>query len=166
MKLKYYFLLISLLSLLFNGQLQAHQKNEATTRVIFNERTANIEIIHRFTIHDAEHASKQLFGSTIDILHDHFSQKQFANYVSKNFTLKKLSGEPLIITHVGVEIAGAYLWIYQETPIIDTIKGFNIEHSALTEIWSSHVNLLNIERNKKVCSLVFKAPVKEQEICF
>ena len=155
-----------LLNLLIGSQLLAHQKKEAITRVIFNERTSSIEIIHRFSLHDAEHASKQLFGISMDILKSAFSQKHFADYVIKNFTLKFLTGEAAELANVGFEIDGRYIWVYQETPLMKDIKGFAIGHSALHDIWPEHVNLINIERNKKVRSLVFKGTSGTQQITF
>ncbi|RLA04226.1 MAG: hypothetical protein DRQ47_03720 [Gammaproteobacteria bacterium] len=151
---------------LIPGELAAHQKKEAITRIIFNQRTSNIEIIHRFAIHDAEHASKKLFGTSFDILGNTFSQKHFADYVAKNFSLKNLSGDPLTISEVGFEIAGQYLWIYQETPLQADIKGFIIKNNALRDIWSDQVNLVNIERNKTVRSLIFKSSLDEQQLTF
>jgi len=147
------------------GQLSAHQKKEAITRLILNERTVNIEIIHRFSIHDAEHAAKQLFGAAVDILDDRTSQKQFADYVNTNFTMKRLSGKSLNLKTVGFEIEGRYIWIYQETPLLEVEAGFIIAHNALREIWPQQVNLLNIERkNQSVRSLIFKGATSEQRI--
>ncbi|MCP3675958.1 MAG: hypothetical protein GY829_16040, partial [Gammaproteobacteria bacterium] len=93
-----------------SGQLFAHQKKESITTVIFNERTANIEIIHRFSVHDAEHSAKQLFGTAFDLLNDTTSQKQFADYINKNFSMKRLSGELLPLKTVGFEIEGRFIW--------------------------------------------------------
>ena len=98
-----------LLNLLIGSQLLAHQKKEAITRVIFNERTSSIEIIHRFSLHDAGHASKQLFGISMDILKSAFSQKHFADYVINNFTLKFLTGGAAELANVGFEIDGRYI---------------------------------------------------------
>lgn len=152
--------------ILMSGQLQAHQKKEAVTRVIFNQRTENIEIIHRFLIHDAEHAAKKLFGNTADLIENKTSQQQFSEYVVENFSIKNLSNQPLPLSTVGFEIDGRYIWIYQETPLQSEIKGMTITNNALRELWSAQTNLLNIERNKKVRSLIFKGPLAEQTITF
>ena len=164
--LKFVSISLLLLSVVTTGQLSAHQKKESITRIIFNQRNANIEIMHRFSLHDAEHSAKQLFGKTMDILGDTFAQKHFADYVNDSFTIKRLSGETLPLTLVGFEIEGRHLWIYQETPMQDAIKGLSITHGALRDIWPEQVNLVNIERNKKVRSLVFKGAVGELQVVF
>ena len=124
-----------LITILVGGDLSAHQKKEAITRVIFNQRTSNIEIIHRFSIHDVEHASKRLFGKSADILSDSTSQQQFTGYVNNNFTMKRLPGSVLTLTNIGFEVDDTYLWIYQETPLQEAIKGLLITHGALIDIW-------------------------------
>ncbi len=150
-----------------SGQLFAHQKKESITTVIFNERTANIEIIHRFSIHDAEHSSKQIFGTTFDLLSDTTSQKHFADYINKNYSMKRLSGELLSLKTVGFEIDGRFIWSYQETLLINDLKGLIINQSALRDIWTEQVNLVNIERkDKKVRSLIFKGSVGEKSVVF
>ena len=48
--------LYALLFFVACGQAVAHQQKIAITTVLFNPRTENIEIMHRFNLHDAEHA--------------------------------------------------------------------------------------------------------------
>ena len=141
-------LLTTALSLM-SSQLLAHQKKEAITRIIFNERLNNIEIIHRFLIHDAEHAAKILFGNSSDLIDSNDSQEQFANYVLENFSINKNSETLLSLTTVGFETDARYIWIYQETALQSDIESLLITHNALRELWSDQVNLLNVERTIK-----------------
>ena len=62
--------LYALLFFVACGQAVAHQQKIAITTVLFNPRTENIEIMHRFNLHDAEHAVKAMFKKTADILDD------------------------------------------------------------------------------------------------
>jgi len=176
-----FLILIATVSLGFvTNDLSAHQQKEAVTRIIFNPRTENIEVIHRFLIHDAEHATKILFGKNTDIIDDKKSQQQFASYVIQQFSIRVLSGEQLALTTVGFEVEGKHIWIYQEALIpresplpkrplelpAKTVipAGLSITHSALREIWSEQVNLVNVEYNKKVRSLVFAGSLNSQSV--
>lgn len=152
--------------LVSSSELFAHQKKEAVTRVLFNPRTESIEIIHRFLIHDAEHVTKQLFGMHADLIGNPHSQSQFADYVVKNFKMSDLQGHALYLTTVGYELDGRYIWIYQETPLQSGLTGLTIVHNALREVWPSQLNLVNVERDKNVQSLVFKGPLSAQSIIF
>ncbi|PCJ49746.1 MAG: hypothetical protein COA74_04660 [Gammaproteobacteria bacterium] len=146
--------------------LSAHQKKEAITRVIFNERLMTIEIIHRFSVHDAEHGVKKLFGKSADLIDDKKSQAQFADYVMQNFSMIKNVETALVLTSVGFEVDGRYLWVYQETALQSDISELSITHNALRDIWHDQVNLLNVERDKKVRSLIFRGSLDPQTIQF
>src|SRR5210317_945521 len=82
----------------------AHQQKEAITRVLFNPRTANIEVMHRFLLHDAEHAVKQLLDADADILNSESTRKSFADYVYAHFSMSDQDGNPINLAPVGHEI--------------------------------------------------------------
>ena len=137
------------------GPALAHQKKEAITRVIFNERTGSIEVIHRFLLHDAEHAVKQIFGGKADIIGSRQTQKDFSEYIMDRFKMADAAGKELTLQTVGYEVEGKHIWVYQETPIRKDLEGLQIIHDALRDIWPKQVNLVNIERKKKIQSLLF-----------
>lgn len=147
-------LLVALLML--STSAMAHQKKEAITRVVFNERTGNIEVMHRFLLHDAEHAAKRLFGGEADIIKDAATQKQFADYVREQFSLSKPNGEALTLQPVGEETEGVFIWIYAEHPIPEKLDGLKMRHNALRELWPDQVNLVNIERDGEISTLIFR----------
>ena len=91
------------LLLCLSGSLQAHQIKAAITTVLFNPRTENIEVMHRFNLHDAEHAVKALFDKQADILDDTATQQQFAEYVAQRFSLLNSNEDALGLKTVGFE---------------------------------------------------------------
>lgn len=155
-----------LLMLLVCGPALAHQKKEAITRVIFNERTGSIEVIHRFLLHDAEHAVKQIFGGKADIIGSEKTQKDFSRYIMDRFKMADASGKEFTLQTVGYEVEGKHIWVYQETPIRADIKGLQIIHNALRDVWPKQVNLVNIERRKKIQSLLFAGKADILEVNF
>jgi len=170
-------LLLIVLALIFmSSQLLAHQKKEAVTRILFNERLKTIEIIHRFLIHDAEHAAKKLLEKSADLIDDKVSQGQFADYVLDNFLIVKNTEVALELSTVGFEIDSRYIWIYQETALQSDIESLSITHNALRELWPEQVNLVNLEHtiehsadgsiegNKTVRSLVFKGSLQPKTL--
>ncbi len=144
----------------------AHEKREAITNVLFNERTGNIEVMHRFSVHDAEHAVDQLFGTDADLLGSDVTRQTFADYVRKRFDLQGLSGQSLPLTVVGHELDGRYLWIYSECPIPTVLDGLTVRHDALRELWPDQVNLVNIEREKRTQSLILGGKTRRDSIHF
>ena len=133
----------------------AHQQQEAVTSVLFNPRTGNIEVMHRFLLHDVEHAVSQLRQAKADILDSEEDRKFFADYVKRGFAIADQDGRDLPLSPVGHEIEGRFLWVYSETPIPPDIESMTIRHAALTDIWPRQVNLVNVERDGEVKSAVF-----------
>jgi hypothetical protein len=142
----------------------AHQQKEAITRVLFNPRTDNIEVMHRFLLHDAEHAVKQLRNGEANILDSRDDQEFFSNYVHQRFTITDQDNRVLPLQAVGHEIEGRFLWVYAETAIPKDIVSLSMRHDALRDIWPEQVNLVNVERNGDVKSATFMGGSRELTI--
>jgi len=133
----------------------AHQQKEAITRVLFNPRTNNIEVMHRFLLHDVEHAVKMLRKGPADILTSEPDREFFSEYVHQRFSITDQGGRVLPLKPVGNEIEGRFLWVYSETPIPEALTALKLQHGALHDIWPEQVNLVNVERNGVVKSASF-----------
>jgi hypothetical protein len=152
---------IILATLIWAGPVPAHQKKEAITTVLFNPRTGNIEVMHRFLLHDAEHALRQLLGPSADILDSAQSRKSFEYYVHERFFLSDQDGEELRLATIGHEIEGRFIWIYQEASIPESIESLAVIHGALRDLWPEQVNLVNVERDGTLKSARFEQGATE-----
>lgn len=123
----------------------AHQLHTASTTVAYNPRSGNIEVMHRFFLHDAEHAVKQLFDANADMHSNPVTPTQFADYAAQQFGLETLSGEALVLATVGFQIDGRDFWVYQEAAKPAELTGLRIRQPVLQEIWSVQRNLVNVE---------------------
>ena len=159
-----------LLSLLLlaccSGQLAAHELKTALTKVLFNDRSGNIEVMHRFYVHDAEHGVKQLFDKSADLLNSEQTQQIFSQYVSEHFALTTPAGEAISLTLVGGQLDGRFFWVYQEAPIPSELQGLRIKHNALQALWPAQVNNVNIEGQGEVKSLSFDSKTDWQQLSF
>ena len=148
-----------LLGLLVISTGEAHQQKNAVTRILFNENTGNIEVMHRFFIHDAEHAAGLIFGERQMLAESRESRELFSSYVINRFSIEAsfLEGnsEVLGLSYVGEEVDGQFLWVYQEIPAQDDITAFTIVNLTLRDVWSDQSNLVNIERDGRIYSLTF-----------
>lgn len=150
--------LVVMLLLMSVGSAAAHQLKSAVTTILFNDRTGNIEIMHRFVLHDAEHAVGELFGKRqADIHTDEETRALFAAYALEAFGLQTLEGNALPLEPVGYQVEGRDFWVYQETPIPGELKGLSVRQKALQELWSEQQNLVNIEGKGPIKSLQFNA---------
>jgi len=150
----------------FSSLVSAHQIKAAITTVLFNPRTENIEVMHRFNLHDAEHAVKVLFDKHADIMDDTTTQQAFADYVSTHFALLNSEKAPLELGLVGFELDGKHFWVYQETAQPPVLEGLMIRHDALRDLWPTQVNTLNVEGNGPLKTLTFTDNVTLLEVSF
>ncbi|CCQ10550.1 putative orphan protein [Pseudoalteromonas luteoviolacea B = ATCC 29581] len=132
----------------------AHQLKAAVSTVLFNQNSGNIELMHRYFLHDTEHAISQIAGKKADILDNRDDQAKFANYVFERISLK-VNGKPLTLVPVGFEVDGKYIWVYQETPIISDVQQITMRNNALRDMWPQQANLVNIEGLGTIRSLHF-----------
>lgn len=148
-----------LLGLLVVSTGEAHQQKNAVTRILFNENTGNIEVMHRFFIHDAEHAAGLIFGERQMLAESRESRELFSSYVINRFSIeasfREGNSEVLGLSYVGEEVDGQFLWVYQEIPAQDDITAFTIVNLTLRDVWSDQSNLVNIERDGRIYSLTF-----------
>lgn len=145
-------------------QAWAHQQKEAITRVLFNPRSNNIEVMHRFLLHDVEHAVKELRSGKADILGSREDREFFSGYVHNRFSVSDQDGRVLALSPVGHEIEGRFLWVYAETAIPENLKSLRLSHDALRDIWSEQINLVNVERHGEVRSATFSGGSRELTI--
>ncbi len=143
--------------LLSTPSTHAHQQKEAYITLLFNDKTGNLEISHRFLIHDAEHIFARLFDTKAlelsgDLLSDEPTQLAFAAYVETQFALADANTKVLPLESVGYEVDGKHFWVYQETAIPRTDE-LKIKHSALHELWPSQTNHINVEVAGAISSL-------------
>lgn len=152
---KAFFTIVLLLSV---GGVAAHQLKSGVTTILFNQRTGNIEVMHRFVLHDAEHAVGELFNKRqADIHTDEETRALFAAYVLESFNLATLDGQQLPLEAVGYQVDGRDFWVYQEAPIPKELSGLAVRQKALQELWPEQQNLVNIEGKGGIKSLQFNA---------
>ena len=65
----------------------AHRLRAAITTVLFNDHSSRIEVMHRFYLHDAEHALTELIGRGADLFDSIEDRQRFAVYVHERFSL-------------------------------------------------------------------------------
>lgn len=133
----------------------AHQKKEALTEILFNTRSGNLEVMHRYLIHDAEHAVRQLIDSDADLIASEETREAFAKYAVERFALLGDDGTFLHLHYVGQEVDSTFVWVYQEMALPESLASLGVIDNALRDIWPEQNNLVNIERDGEIQSLNF-----------
>lgn len=143
----------TLATLLASTPAAGHRLKESLTTIEVNARTQLVEIVHRYYVHDAEHAVSQLAGLSGDIRSDEMLQQAFGRYVARQFGLADADRTPLALDLLGVELEGPYLWVYQEMPAAHFGDIAYVRHRAMQDVWSDQVNQVNVKRDAGVRTL-------------
>jgi len=144
---------------------QAHQQKAAVTSVTWNPRSGMIEIVHRFYLHDAEHAMQMLHSPGANIVADEDVQQAFAEYVAERFTMTPVGADSIAARLVGFELERAYIFVYEEAPYTpDDLNQLSVGFSALHDIWPDQSNLVNIEIGPCVKTVIFDGSVMTSEV--
>lgn len=144
----------------------AHQQKAAITTILFNSRTQNIEVMHRFVMHDAEHAVKRLFDGEADIYKSKQTQQQFMQYVVDRFGIADQAGQGIELKQVGFEVDGKHMWVYQEAAQPSNLTSISVAHNALRDLWPTQTNTVNVEGNGPIKTLTFTANDSVQSVAF
>lgn len=134
----------------------AHPQKVAVTQILFNERTDQLEVAHRFALHDAENAAAQMSDVRPDLIGSAQARQDFAAYVVGGFSLRGSDGRPMALELLGTEIEAGYLWIYQEAAFPEGEPSLTIQQDALRDIWPEQTNLVTVEHGDVLRSLTFK----------
>ncbi len=153
-----------LVAFVISSAVFGHAQRTAITKVLFNPRTQNLEVVHRFHLHDAEHAVGEIFGKGADIVGSEETRARFAAYVTERFSI--FNGETntvLALTFVGHEVEGKFIWIYQEAPAPEA-RSLAIAHNALRDIWPDQINTVNVEGDFGIQSAQFDGAIEIAKI--
>ncbi|WNC67672.1 hypothetical protein RI845_14240 [Thalassotalea nanhaiensis] len=140
-------ILLAVVTLLTSNLAAAHQQKEAYSTILFNDRTQNIEVSHRFYIHDAEHALVKLLNKHADLIGSVDTQKEFAEYIQNKFRLLDDNKQLLPLGSVGFEIEGKFFWVYQEIKQPEVLTAVYVKMAALQDVWPGQINQINVEHS-------------------
>lgn len=120
--------------------------------------------MHRFHLHDAEHAVEEIFGKGADILGSDETRSKFASYVADRFFVRNgETNDEMELKFVGYDIDGKFIWVYQEAAFVKTTS-LLITHNALRDLWPDQLNTVNVEGDFGVKSALFDGTVEVAKI--
>ncbi|TMP27643.1 hypothetical protein CWB99_14425 [Pseudoalteromonas rubra] len=147
--------LIAALALIWANTAAAHQIKAAMTTVLIDPGSEQLELMHRFYLHDTEHAVEKLFGEEADLFQNASDRARFAEYVHDTVKLKDETGKTIPLTLYSGSIDGQFFWVTQRAPMPDVLNRLQMRHDALRDVWSEQVNMVNFKTHDTVHTLHF-----------
>jgi len=133
----------------------AHRAPGSLTTLKWNEASGRTEIVHRLHSHDAELGVAAILGASHFSIIDVQARAKAALYVESRFQIM-MDNADLKPTLVGAELAGQYLFVYQELPqrLGGSIK---VRDDILRDAFPAQINQVNIVDGDIVHTLTFNA---------
>ncbi|MEC4087906.1 DUF6702 family protein [Pseudoalteromonas rubra] len=147
--------LIAALALIWANTATAHQIKAAMTTVLVDSGNEQIELMHRFYLHDTEHAVEDLFGEDADLFQNQSDRARFAEYVHDTVELKDEAGQAIPLTLYNGSIDGQFFWVIQRAPMPAKLSRLQMRHDTLRDIWPTQVNMVNFKTQHAVQTLHF-----------
>ena len=133
----------------------AHRANAAVTTIEWNERTGNLEIIHRLHAHDAQVAVSDVMGVHPPDLTELKPRAALALYVSRDFSMQNADGRRLRQEIVGAELQGNYVYVYQEVALEKAPECLLITNGIMLDVFRKQINTVNFKTPHGVRSAEF-----------
>jgi len=137
--------------------LYAHRVSSALTTVVWVESEKSFEITHRLHLHDVQAALRNVIADPSTTIFSPEGQAELILYVSEAFEVSGDSVEPIVLTPLGAEVEGDYVYIYQEANLERVPSNLTVLDLTFLDIYGPQENQVNVEYDGTIQSLVFNS---------
>lgn len=128
----------------------AHRMKAGATEVAVNDRTGELEIIHRVYAHDLIEALGNLTMDEAEFMTSESGLDQIENLMRSEFRLAEGDGRLLDLTYVGAELDGEFAWIYFTAPVPDDTSSFVVDNDILSGAFEDQIMMTNFRVDSDV----------------
>lgn len=133
-----------------------HPLHVSVTEIKFDAKDKELEITTRIFLDDLEEAIRlERKQPTLDITQPGSglsTDQLLVEYLAKKLTIK-VDGKAVKITFLGHEIEGDVVIVYAYAPGVKKIKGIEVTHTTITELYEDQSNLVHVTKEEKTKSL-------------
>lgn len=133
-----------------------HPLHVSVTEIKFDAKDKELEITTRIFLDDLEEAIRQERKQpTLDITQPGSglsTDQLLVEYLTKKLALK-VDGKEVKITFLGHEIEGDAVIVYAYAPGVKKIKGIEVTHTTITELYEDQSNLVHVTKEGKTKSM-------------
>lgn len=128
----------------------AHRMKAGATEIAVNERSGEMEIIHRVYAHDLLEALGDLEMEEADFLSSPSGLQQVEDLVRAEFRVAEGDGRLLNLSYIGAELDGEFAWIYFTAPVPEDTSSFVVDNDLLSTAFEDQVMMTNFRFNSDV----------------
>ena len=151
---KTFLLFLALLPLL--AFTAAHKFYVSATDIEYNEENRSLQIISYVFVDDLEKLLKTRYSEELFLLKEG-EHKDADMYLEKYFRDKlkiSVEGKPRQFSFIGKEYDKDQLLVYLEVENVEPFQNISVENAVLTDIFPEQKNVVKVERNGTIKSLL------------
>lgn len=145
-----------------------HKFYLSVTEIQYNEKAQSLQIISRVFIDDLEKLLQSRYDQSIHLTKKGDGEK-VSDLIKKYLGQKmkvELDGKPYKLNYIGKEYENDMLLLYLEVPDVPEFKKIGIQNAVLTDMFSEQKNLVHVEYNGEIKSLILTKDKDEDMLIF
>ena len=130
---------------------EAHRVHAGASEVTLNERTGELEIIHRLFVVDVMDVMGWDQLDPAEALEQDGAIEALGAYVGSLYRMGDHEGRLMQLDYVGAEFEGEFAWIYfTASPPPESADSFIVDNDILVDLLDDQVNLTNVRWNGRI----------------
>lgn len=163
--MRIYFILVAIVSSSF----VLHPIHVSVCDLEFDRGEKRLELTMRIFTDDLEKQIRKETGNkTMDILNppkEYSTDKLFEEYLNRHFQLE-VNGAAAAYKYLGHEVEAGSVYCYMMVPEIKELSSLTIFNDILLDIFDDQVNLIHVEVDGGIQTMMFKEGSPESELIF
>lgn len=142
----------------------AHRIPQTHTLIEWNAPQSALDVTHTFHAHDTEALLKSrgiLRSADISMLS---ARARLSHYVEKQFFLKSLGGETIMLELIGAEQERQNIYVFQSAKLVAPPDGLKVNCTLLRDEASVFRNQVDVQLGSEIRSMSFKGDDGEKII--
>jgi hypothetical protein len=133
----------------------AHKYHTSFAAADYNREEQSLQISLRTFPDDLADVLTRRAGKRINLDRRKEVEPLVLAYLQDVFQLKRADGETLKLSWVGMEVNVDSVWLYFEVKVPGGIKGLQLRHHFLQDLFDDQINLINIKEGGRKIALTF-----------
>ena len=159
-------LLICLLTLsaTANVPMKRHRFHTTLTRIDYNAKEKNFEIIIKMFTHDLMPLLEKRGGKRLDLEKSPEADKLILEYINENFILSDKNNAAKTLKWIGKDFDTDEVRVYLETDSTQNLEGYKLKNTLFFADFPEQANIVVCHYDGKKADLLYKVGDKVKEI--
>ncbi len=141
-----------------------HRFHTTLTRIDYNAREKNFEIIIKLFTHDLMPLLEKRGGKRLDLEKSPEADKLILEYINENFVLSDKNNAAKTLKWIGKDFDIDEVRVYLETDSTENLEGYKLKNTLFFADFPEQINIVVCHYDSKKADLLYKAGDKIKQI--